>query len=107
MGYRGGDELDIKLLSKLGKFIIFQRLDVVALKLGFTAAEFSRIIASKKSDEMIFQVHVIVSRWLILDSPCSDKVKCTGKSQSHSIITLFKELLTCNSKLKTYIFLAT
>ena len=56
MGYRGDDELDIRLLNKLSKFIIVQRLDVVAVELGFTAAEFSRIVASKKPDEMIFHV---------------------------------------------------
>ena len=57
MVYTGDDELDIRLLNKLSKFIIFQRLDVVAEHLGFTYAEFSQnIFTNKTPQEKIFHV---------------------------------------------------
>ena len=54
--YEGDDDLDVRLLKKLSKFIIFQRRRVVAVEFGFTVAEYSMIIAFKKPDEMIFHV---------------------------------------------------
>ena len=55
--YVGDDELDVRLLNKLSKFIMIQRIDVVAVHLGFTVAEFSRIILTNKPpQEKIFHV---------------------------------------------------
>ena len=55
--YGEDDEADIALLHRLGKWIMYNKLPQLALHLGFTMAEISRImIPSRGPEEQIFEV---------------------------------------------------
>ena len=55
--YGEDDEADFPLLNRLGKWIMYNNLAQLALHLGFTMAEISRIIIpSRRPEEQIFEV---------------------------------------------------
>ena len=56
--YEADDDLDIRLLNKVSKWILFNRMDIVAFHLGFTAARYSTIKYDrrKKPQKKIFDV---------------------------------------------------
>ena len=55
--YRATDLPDDRLLNRLSKWVMYNRLPRIAIRLGFTMAEISRIMTpSRTPEEQIFQV---------------------------------------------------
>ena len=58
--YEEDDVVDLPLLHRLGKWIMYNKLPQLGLHLGFNMAEISRImIPTRNPEEQIFQVGII------------------------------------------------
>ena len=73
--YEEDDVVDLPLLHRLGKWIMYNKLPQLALHLGFNMAEISRIMTDQRNpEEQIFQV---VIKIFILVSRFSPAVRCS------------------------------
>ena len=60
--YEEDDVVDLGLLCRLGKWIMYNKLPQLALHLGFNMAEISRIMTpTRNPEEQIFQVSIITA----------------------------------------------
>ena len=57
--YEEDDKVDEYLLNQVSKWVLYHRLPSLARSLGFTQAEFSRIVGvNSQPEEQIFQVNL-------------------------------------------------